>query len=194
MTNAPGSYSSIQKWLHWVIAAMIVFIMIPAGLTMTRIGEGEIKNWLYELHKSFGLIIFTLAVIRAVTRWRRGAPPVEPEVPAWQRVAAYVSHYTLYALMILVPLTGWVATSACCAPVNLFWMVPLTLPVAGAEALAKTIFRLHYAFVYTLGAVVLVHVGGALQHHFIRRDRTLMRMLPEGVRRAPTQFDALTLK
>lgn len=155
--------------------------MIPAGLTMTRI-EGELKNWLYELHKSFGLIVFNLAVIRATLRWRRGAPPVEPDVPAWQRIAAYVSHYALYGLMILVPLTGWAATSACCPPVNLFWTVPLTLPVPGDENLAKAVFRLHYGLVYILAAVVLIHVGGAFQHHFVRRDRTLLRMLPESPR------------
>ncbi len=112
MADAPASYSSAQKWLHWLIAAMILLIMIPAGLTMTRLGEGETTNRLYELHKSFGLIIFGLAVVRVVLRWIRGAPPVEPNVSAWQRFAAYASHYALYGLIILVPLTGWAATSA----------------------------------------------------------------------------------
>ena len=90
----------------------------------------------------------------------------------------YVSHYALYMLIFLVPLTGWAATSACCPPVNLFWTVPLTLPVPNDENLAKAIFRFHYGFVYTLMAIVAVHVAGALQHHFYRRDRTLVRMLP----------------
>lgn len=186
VADAPTSYSSAQKWLHWVIAAIIVLVMIPVGLTMTRIGDGPIKNSLYELHKSFGLIVFALAIIRAVVRWRRGAPPVEPDVPGWQRAAAYVSHYALYVLMILVPLTGWVATSACCAPVNLFWAVPLTLPLPLNDDVAKTVFPLHYAFVYALAAVLLAHVAGALQHHLIRRDRTLLRMLPDSSRRSGT--------
>ena len=180
MTDAGRAYSGPQKWLHWSMAALIVLVMIPAGLTMTRLGEGETTNTLYELHKSFGLILFGLAVVRAAIRLVRGAPPLEPGIPSWQRVAAYVSHYALYLLIFLVPLTGWAATSACCAPVNLFWTVPLTLPVPGGEDLAKTIFRLHYGFVYTLMAIVAVHVGAALQHHFIRRDRTLLRMLPGG--------------
>jgi cytochrome b561 len=178
MTDAPKAYSLAQKWLHWSMAAIILLIMIPAGLTMTRLGEGETTNTLYELHKSFGLIVFTLAVVRAAIRLSRGAPPIEPGVPAWQRFAARVSHYALYMLIFLVPLTGWAATSACCPPVNLFWTVPLTLPVPNDEDLAKTIFRFHYGFVYTLMAIVAVHVAGALQHHFIRRDRTLVRMLP----------------
>jgi cytochrome b561 len=180
MANAPGTYAPVQKWLHWSMAAIIVLILIPAGLVMTRLGEGATTNTLYELHKSFGLIAFGLAVVRVAIRLGRGAPPVEPDVPAWQRFAAYVSHYALYMLIFLVPLTGWAATSACCAPVNLFWTVPLTFPVPGGEDLAKAIFRLHYGFVYTLMAIVAVHVAAALQHHFLRRDRTLLRMLPDG--------------
>ena len=147
MTDAGRAYSAAQKWLHWSMAALIVLLMIPAGLTMTRLGEGETTNTLYELHKSFGMIVFGLAVVRVVVRLIRGAPPLEPGIPPWQRFAAYVSHYALYMLIFLVPLTGWAATSACCAPVNLFWTFPLTLPVPGDEDLAKTIFRLHYGFV-----------------------------------------------
>jgi cytochrome b561 len=178
MADAPASYSAVQKWLHWSMAAVILLIMIPAGLTMTRLGEGETTNRLYELHKSFGLIIFALAVVRAITRLIRGAPPLEPNIPTWQRVAAHASHYALYMLIVLVPLTGWAATSACCKPVNLFWTLPLSLPVPDDENLAKAIFRFHYGFVYTLAAIVAVHVAAALQHHFIQRDRTLLRMLP----------------
>ncbi len=178
MADAPAAFSPAQKWLHWTMAAIIVLIMIPAGLTMTRIGEGETKNFLYEVHKSFGLIVFSLAVIRAAIRLTRGAPPLEPNIPGWQRFAAYVSHYAMYMLIFLVPLTGWAATSACCKPVNLFWTIPLSLPVPDSEDLAKRIFKFHYGFVYTLAAIVAVHVSAALQHHFIRRDRTLVRMLP----------------
>jgi cytochrome b561 len=179
VADIPLQYAPAQKWLHWLMAALIVLVMIPAGLTMTRLGEGETTNTLYELHKSFGVIIFALAVVRAGLRLIRGAPPLEPGIPAWQRFAAHVSHSALYMLIVLVPITGWIATSACCAPVNLFWTVPVTLPVAGGEDFAKAVFRLHYGFVYTLMAIVTIHVAAALHHHFVRRDRTLVRMLPD---------------
>ena len=178
MADIPLQYAPAQKWLHWLTAALIVLVMIPAGLTMTRLGEGETTNTLYELHKSFGVIIFVLAVVRAGLRLTRGAPPLEPGVPAWQRFAAHVSHYALYMLIFLVPITGWIATSACCAPVNLFWTVPVTLPIGGGEEFGKAVFRLHYGFVYTLMAILAIHVAAALHHHFVRRDRTLVRMLP----------------
>ena len=178
MADAPTGYSPAQKWLHWSIAALIVLVMIPVGLTMTRIGEGALRNNLYELHKSFGLIVFSLAVLRASIRLVRGAPPIEPGVPDWQRFAAHVSHYAMYMLIFLVPLTGWAATSACCKPVNVFWTIPVSLPVPDGMDLAKQIFRFHYGFVFTLAAIVAVHVAATLQHHFVRRDRTLVRMLP----------------
>jgi cytochrome b561 len=80
---------------------------------------------------------------------------------------------------VLVPLAGWTATSSCCGPVNLFWSVPMTLPVSGEESFAKAVFWIHYALAFTLLGLVALHVAGALQHHLVRRDDTLSRMLPE---------------
>ena len=173
----PSRYSPAQKWLHWSMAVLIL-AMVAIGLTMTNLGDGPFKDRLYELHKSIGLTVLALALVRIAVRRRRGAPPLEPGIPAWQRFAAHASHYALYGLIVLVPLAGWTATSSCCAPVNLFWTVPLTLPVPGEEAFSETVFRIHFGLAFVLVAVVIVHVAGALQHHFMRKDRTLVRMLP----------------
>ena len=173
----PTRYSAAQKWLHWLIAA-IILSTVPVGLTMTQLGEGELTNRLYELHKSLGLVILALALVRIAVRLRRGAPPLEPGLPAWQQRAAHASHYALYVLIVGTPIVGWAATSACCPPVKLFWTVPVTLPMPRSDALATAIFWIHYGLAFTLIGIVAVHVGAALQHHFIRRDRTLLRMLP----------------
>jgi cytochrome b561 len=178
MDKAPDGYSSLQKALHWTIAALIA-VMVPIGISIAEILKpGPVTDVLYEVHKSFGLTIFGLAVIRVAVRWRRGAPPLVPGLPAWQRAAAYSSHYALYLLIVLVPLTGWAATSACCAPVNLYWTFPVTLPISGGMEAAEPIFVVHRAIALTLTGIVLVHVGAALHHHFVRRDPTLVRMLP----------------
>ena len=89
--------------------------------------------------------------------------------------------YALYVLFILVPLIGWIATSYCCKPVKFFWTVPVSLPIPDAPTMeaAGWIFQIHIGLAIALLAVVAVHVAGALQHHFIRRDRTLLRMLPD---------------
>jgi cytochrome b561 len=178
----PTRYSGLQKALHWGIAALIV-TQVPLGLWMVGLGfENPLTGRLYELHKSFGLVVFGLALWRIAVRWRRGVPALDPTIPGWQRRAADISHYALYLLIVLVPLTGWIATSMCCRPVNLFWTVPLTFPVPpdGEPPASKAVFTVHYGLAFTLTAIVLIHIGAALQHHLLRRDDTLRRMLPGG--------------
>jgi cytochrome b561 len=164
--------------------AVLIITLVIVGLTMTRLGEGQVTGILYELHKSVGLVVLALAIVRIGVRIARGVPPPEPGIPAWQRLAARASHYALYALFVLVPVAGWTATSSCCGPVNLFWTVPLTLPVPGEEAFSKSVFWIRFALAFTLIGAILVHVAGALQHHLLRWDATLIRMLPEKRRMA----------
>lgn len=173
----PNRYASTQKWLHWSMA-LLVLLMVVIGLTMTSLGDGALKNGLYELHKSIGLTLLALALIRIAVRWRRGAPPLEPGLPTWQRRAAHLSHAALYGLIVLVPLAGWIATSSCCPPVRLFWTLPLTFPAPEGEDFAAAAFRVHFGLVFVLVVIATIHIGAALHHHFIRRDRTLRRMLP----------------
>ena len=176
--SAPAGYSGLQKALHWG-TALLVAGLVPAGLLMTGLPWGsETKNRLYELHKSFGLIVASLVLVRVLVRVRRGAPPLEPGIPAWQRRAAHASHAALYGLLVLVPLLGWAGTSACCAPVTLFGTLILTLPVSGGMEVGKAILAVHGAAALLLVGVVAVHAGAALQHHLVRRDATLLRMLP----------------
>ena len=180
MSDLPSRYSSAQKTLHWTMAVLII-VMVTVGLTMTKMGDGPAKNVLYELHKSTGLVVLTLALIRIAVRWTRSAPPLEP-MPAWQRKAAYASHYSMYALIVLVPLMGWIATSYCCKPVNLFWTVPVSLPIPDAPSMeaAEPLFLVHFTLAFTLAAIATIHITAALHHHFVRRDRTFARMLPGG--------------
>jgi cytochrome b561 len=177
--HPPGRYSPAQKWLHWSMA-LLILLMIAVGVTMVNLEDGPLKNRLYELHKSTGLIVLGLALLRIAVRLRRGAPPLEPGVPAWQRLAARSSHYALYMLIVLVPLAGWTATSYCCKPVNLFWTVPVSLPIPDAPTMeaSEPLFRIHFGLAFVLIAIVMIHVAGALQHHFVRKDRTFLRMLP----------------
>ncbi len=177
MPAVPARYSTLQIAIHW-LTAIIILGMIPVGLAMTRIGPGPTTNLLYELHKSFGLIIIGIAVIRIGVRLAMGAPPVVTTIPPWQRIAARGTHLALYALIVLVPIIGWIATSTCCAPVNLFWTIPMTLPMDGGMEASKPIFLVHRIFAYTLAGILLLHAGAALHHHYVKKDDTLRKMLP----------------
>jgi cytochrome b561 len=174
----PARYSATQKWLHWTIV-LLVLLQITVGIMLGNLGEGTLTNVLYELHKSFGLTVLGLALVRIGVRLWHGAPSLEPGVPGWQRLAAYASHYALYALIVLVPFAGWTATSIGFPPVRYFWTVPVTLPLAHDEELAKTVYNIHALLAAALVAIVAIHAAAALHHHFGRRDRTLLRMLPE---------------
>ena len=176
-TTPERRYSGIQIALHWIIA-LIIIGMVPVGLVMTRLDPSLLTNLLYETHKSFGLIVFALVVLRIVVRFALGTPPLAPTMPRWQIRAAQISHVALYMLIVLVPLTGWAATSACCAPVNLFWAIPLTLPIGGGFETAGPIFLLHNIFTMALIALVLLHSLAALYHHYGLKDGTLRKMMP----------------
>ncbi len=175
--RAPSDYSGAQKALHWMIA-VLVLAMVAMGLAMTAAGPGQLKNNLYETHKSIGVVVLILMVPRIVLRLRRGAPPPVPGLAPWQRAAARASHVALYALLVAVPVLGWAGVSACCPPVNLFWTVPVTLPIGGGFETAKPILAVHDILALALAGLVALHVAAALHHHIGRKDETLRRMLP----------------
>lgn len=176
-TRGAAGYAGVQKLLHWLMAALVL-AMIAVGLSLPRLAPGPLTNTLYEVHKSTGILVLALALVRLALRWRLGAPPLDPALPVWQRRAATASHVLLYALLILIPIAGWTATSACCRPVEFLGAVPATLPVPPGDGLAKPVFLLHFALGFALIGLLAVHVAAALHHHFIRRDDTLRRMLP----------------
>ncbi|MGY2052111.1 cytochrome b [Methylobacterium sp. JK268] len=174
----PSEYSSVQKLLHWLIA-ILIFGLVPVAIVMTSIGEGPLQDRLFDLHKSFGLTVLALVLARILVRASRGAPGLVDGLPAWQRAAARASHLALYGLILLVPVLGWAGTSACCAPVEWFGLVPVTLPISGGMPVGEKILNVHVVAAFLLTALVLVHGAAALHHHFARRDPTLRRMLPE---------------
>ncbi|TGE02244.1 cytochrome b [Methylobacterium nonmethylotrophicum] len=175
----PRRYAPSQKVLHWIIA-ILIFALVPIALAMANLPDGGLKNALYEWHKSFGLTVLALALARLLVRASRGAPPLVDGLPAWQRRAARTSHLALYALIVLVPILGWAGTSACCAPVMLYFTLPLTLPISGGMPVGEAILKVHQVAAFTLVALVALHVAAALHHHLVRRDGTLRRMLPGG--------------
>jgi cytochrome b561 len=173
----PARYAASQKALHWIVAVLI-FALVPIALAMANLPDGPLKNALYEWHKSFGLTVLALALARLLVRVARGAPPLVAGLPAWQRRAAHASHLALYVLIVAVPLLGWAGTSACCAPVMLYFSLPLTLPVSGGMPVGEAILGVHRVAAFTLVALVALHAGAALHHHLVRRDGTLRRMWP----------------
>jgi cytochrome b561 len=176
-TTVPDTemYTGTARVLHW-ITAILVLSVIPAGIIMDRIEEGQLQDTLFNLHKSFGAILIPLVVLRVIWRLTHTPPPLPTDVPAPQRLAASLTHYALYVLLIVQPMLGWIASSAYRAPVEVFNVIELPPIWPENRALSEQMFFVHTWIGYTMGALLVAHIGGALYHHFIRGDNILKRM------------------
>ncbi|HLW12526.1 MAG TPA: cytochrome b [Casimicrobiaceae bacterium] len=162
--------------LHWITAALIVANLL-LGLSMVPLPISPRKLHWYLWHKSIGLTIFALTSLRLAWRAIRPHPAPVP-MPRWQRRAAYASHALLYALLLAIPISGWVYSSATGVSVVYLGIVPLPDLVAKDKALGDALRIVHVALNSLLVAVVCVHIAAAIKHHLVDRDAVLTRMLP----------------
>lgn len=182
--NAPARYSWFAIAMHWLIA-LVLFGLLFVGFYMARLGDDELslKFSLYQWHKSFGISLLLLTLVRLAWRWFHPPPPSLAQ--GWQRRAATVSHGLLYALTLAVPLAGWAMVSASPwnIPTVLFGLIPWPhLPpfdTLSDKQAAETLLKgAHRFLAYGAASVAALHILAALQHHFVLRDGTLARMMP----------------
>ena len=173
---AAQSYTLTARVVHWITAA-IVLTMIPVGIAMANADFGGAQDTLYHLHRSMGALLLPIALFRLYWRATHPAPPLPDDVPAIQALAAHATHWGLYALLVVQPIVGWVATSAYRAPVKFFWLFELPPIWAEDRAFSERMFTAHRFLGIVMAMMICAHIGGALFHHFIRRDRVLMRMV-----------------
>jgi len=173
--NSATRWGLVSRSLHWLIAALLV-AMAYLGLSMTELPNGIDKLKTYALHKSLGITLLALGLLRLLWRWRAGATPHAPG-PPWQRRAAQATHAALYGLLLAIPLSGWAFNSA--ANFALRWFGWFNLPrLVPVDPVLKALFReTHEWLFWILAALVLAHVAAALKHHYIDRDEVLTRML-----------------
>jgi cytochrome b561 len=170
------TYTPTARFLHWLTAALVL-TMIPIGIAMANADFGAAQDTLYHLHRSIGALLIPIVLFRLYWRFTHAVPPLPADVPAIQALAANTTHWLLYLLLLVQPFIGWIATSAYRAPIMFFWMFELPPIWPEDRAFSEALFQVHrnlgIAMVVLLGA----HIGGALFHHFIRKDRILMRMV-----------------
>lgn len=174
--HPPHRYTAPAILLHWLLA-LLILASLAVGYAMTGMPFSPQRLKLYNWHKWAGVVILTLSALRLLWRLTHRPPPDVP-MPGWQRRAAHATHHLLYLLFFAVPLVGWAYSSAAGFPIVVFGLLPLPDFVPADKALAAAIKPWHGWLAYTLAALVLVHVAGALKHHFIDRDGLLRRMLP----------------
>lgn len=177
MSATPVRYTATAITLHWLTAVLIAG-SVCVGFYMVDLTLSPQKLKLYSWHKWVGITIFLLAAARLIWRARHPAPPMPPASPGWQRFAAAVSHWLLYVLLICIPISGWLMSSAFGVKVVYLGIVPLPDLVEKNKALAELLKELHETLVFVLLALVAVHMVAAIKHHFVDRDEVLHRMLP----------------
>jgi cytochrome b561 len=185
--NSPLRYGTVAATLHWLIAAAIIG-MIGFGYYLSTLPIADPGLFrLVQIHKSIGLTILALSVLRTVWRLVNPVPPLPDTLGKPMKVLARATHILLYVLIVAIPLSGWAMVSASPLGIPTMWfglfewphIAPLAhLPFDRKPAAEETIHTLHAWLAYGTAALLALHIGAALLHHFFMKDDTLRRMLP----------------
>jgi len=168
MIRSRQRFTPLQRLLHWLMAVCI--------LAMLFIGVGMVSTvrpkylTLVSIHKPLGIAILLLALVRLAVRLRYGSPPLPADLPGPMKLAAHLSHYAFYALMIGIPLLGWGMLSAGAYPVVLFGGVHLPAILLQSDSLHTVLWNAHFYLAFVFFALILLHVAAALFHALVRHD------------------------
>jgi cytochrome b561 len=183
----PERYTRTAMLLHWVVAVLIIANVLLVWTTDFFPKSAE--RPMVDLHKSIGITVLGLVIMRVLWRLTHRPPPLPAAYPRWERLAAHSAHAALYVLIFLQPLTGWIHDSAWKGanehPLNLFWVIPWfrigavkDLDPATKEQMHSLFGQIHTSLAYVLIAFFTIHVIGALKHQFLDKQPELQRMLP----------------
>lgn len=178
LRSDPSRWGLLARFFHWTMALAIIGNGLFGLLMDLAHGPMQKINWL-ALHKSIGLTVLALFLLRVLWRLVDRRPPDEP-APRWQQLSAHAVHGLLYVLMAAIPLSGWWFNSTSGKPLQWFKLFNLPALAAKSEPLADIAINVHATLFWILIALLIVHVGAALKHHVFDDDNVLRRMLPFG--------------
>ncbi|WP_035484874.1 cytochrome b [Geminicoccus roseus] len=180
LRNGPNRFGVIAKSFHWGMALLVIPLW---GLGFYMVGQTQdllAQYELYQLHKSFGFVVFTLGLLRLAWRLVDPPPPLPADMGRLHRLGAHFFHILFYLLLIGMPVSGFLmsAASPLGIPTIIFETIPLPHPIGPSEAAYGFFQTAHYYMAMLLAGTLAVHVLAALHHHFIEKDEVLRRMLP----------------
>ncbi len=181
--NTSTRYGSVTKTFHW-LTALLVLTIIPLGIIANRLPHETseqlaTKAWLFSLHKTLGVTIFGIAVLRILWALTQSKPALLHADRKLESFVAETAHWLLYGSLVAAPLSGWIHHAATSGFAPIWWPFGQNLPlVPKSESLAGLTAGLHSVLTNVMAATILLHIVGALKHHIIDRDATLRRMLP----------------
>ena len=173
------TYNATARTLHW-LTAVAVLGLLGIGLWMTGLPISLLKLQVYNWHKWIGLTVFALTVLRLLWRWRNPPPPLPGTVTRWERALAPVGHWALLVLLLAMPLSGWLMSSAAGVSVAWFGVLPLPDLVLPNPDLFEALRTAHFLLSRALIVIVALHIAAVLHHDVLRRDGIFRRMWPSG--------------
>lgn len=175
LRNTSTSYGSVAKFFHWLIF-ILLFVMIVYGYFLESVPK-PYKAIAVNTHKLIGVTILVLVLLRLMWALINPKPLLPLDTKIWERVLERLVHYLLYATMLAMPLSGWIASVGGGRPPHLGSLY-LNLPIEQDKALADSAFDFHQLLAIAIIILFCIHVSAALYHHFIRKDNVLRRMMP----------------
>jgi len=175
--NSAHGYGAVAKLLHWSIVLLIIaqYVIIEA---IEELPDGVEKFAIITRHKSLGMLVLGLALVRIAWRFSNGRRPAPVSMPRAQRIAAAAGHGLLYVLILAQPISGWLMSSAANYPVTFFGLFQFPALVGADHGAHEFYEELHEALFVALAIIAGIHALAALYHHFLLKDDTLRRMLP----------------
>ena len=167
-----ASYTVVARLLHWLMALALIG-MVTLGYTMKTLPLSPLKLQVYSWHKWIGITLLALVIVRLAWRLLNRPPALPASMSALTRGLAHAGHAALYAVMVAIPLTGWLMSSAKGFQTVWFGVLPLPDLVAKSKPLGEALVQVHIILNYVLIALVVVHILAALKHQFIDRDGLL---------------------
>src|SRR5580700_4490616 len=177
MRNTTHRWGALAQLFHWVIVLLIVAQFTLATM-WDDLPAGPKKLTLLARHKSIGITVLVLVLLRLGWRWANPTPALPDDLRPYERKLARLTHVLLYVLLFAMPLSGWMMSSARGFPVSWFGFFQLPDLVPKNKSLYHALVTTHGTLALLLGAVIVLHVAAALKHHFVLKDDTLRRMLP----------------
>ena len=177
LRNGEGRYGALAQLFHWSTVALVIALLAIAAY-MTDLPLGPEKIQVYNLHKSLGVIVLALTLLRLVWRWISPPPPLPAGMADWEHRAAQASHLLLYLMLFAQPLTGIVHSWSANFPVVIFGTLTLPNLTGPNPGLKEILEETHHLMGWALCGLFLIHAGAALRHHFQLKDDVLRRMLP----------------
>jgi cytochrome b561 len=177
LRNTTRRWGAVAQTFHWVIVVLLV-IQVTLAEMADDLPAGMHKLTLLARHKSVGITLLALVILRLAWRAVNEHPALPGNLKPYERNLARLTHLALYVLLFAMPLTGWTMSSARGFPVSWFGFFTLPDLVPKSRPLYEALVMTHHTLAWFLFAVVALHVAGALKHHFVHKDDVLRRMLP----------------